>query len=307
MLGAATNDTTRAMTDAAWRRELELEGAQGGFYRPLGADHSALFIAGTPTLVVTFENAATIRQREPDQMPFGLSVAEMRGWSHLCLISHAARWYRDPAVYGFFDEMVDESFFEQFDHVVFFGAGMGGYAAAAFSVAAPGATVIALHPQATLDPAVAGWDPRFADRRGLDFTSRYGYAPDMTEGTGQAFVIHDPDQPLDSMHAALFRRPWTTLVPARHGGADLYASLSSMHILHSILSSAATGSFDARLFATFYRARRSNLPYLNRMLARLESDGRFGLAAMAAESAGRRLREPRLLEAAQKLRLKALD
>jgi hypothetical protein len=49
-------------------------------------------------------------------------------------------------------------FFDDFDQVVFYGAGQCGYAAAAFSVATPGATVVAIQPQATLDPRVTEWD-----------------------------------------------------------------------------------------------------------------------------------------------------
>lgn len=285
-------------SEAEWRARLEDVGQREGFFRPLGADHAALFVARKPTLIVTFETAETIRRRQPDQMPFGLSVCEMRDWSHLCLIAHRDRWYRDPAIYAFFDRMVDDAFFEQFEKVVFFGAGMAGYAAAAYSVTAPGATVILLQPQATLDPSVAGWDPRFAEHRRQTFTDRYGYAPDMTEGAGQVFVLYDPDQTFDAMHAALFRRPFATFLPVRHAGADLYAGLSSMHILHSVLSSAASGSFDARLFWTFWRARRNNLSYLRRLISRLEADGRPCLAALAARSAAARLDNEVLAERA---------
>jgi hypothetical protein len=43
---------------------------------------------------------------------------------------------------------VDDGFFDEFEQVIFYGSGSSGYAAAAFSVAAPGATVIAVQPQA---------------------------------------------------------------------------------------------------------------------------------------------------------------
>ena len=155
----------RASSEADWLARLDDVGQREGFFRHLGADHAALFVARKPVLIVTFETADTIRQREPDQMPFGLTVCAMRGWSHLCLIARRDTWYRDPAVYAFFDRMVDDAFFEQFEQVVFFGAGMAGYAAAAYSVTAPGAAVILLNPQATLDPSIAGWDPRFAEQR----------------------------------------------------------------------------------------------------------------------------------------------
>ena len=75
--------------------------------------------------------------------------------------------------------MVDYGFFDELDQVVFYGSGPCGYAAAAFSVAAPGATVVAVQPQAKLDPRVTVWDSRHRKMRRADFTSRYGYAPDV--------------------------------------------------------------------------------------------------------------------------------
>ena len=47
-------------------------------------------------------------------------------------------WFRDNRVYGYFDRLIADGFFEDFDTVIFYGAGSCGYAAAAFSVAAPG-------------------------------------------------------------------------------------------------------------------------------------------------------------------------
>ena len=300
-LGEAVLKDSGALSEAEWLARIDKVGQREGFFRYLGADHAALFVARKPTLIVTFETSETIRKREVDQMPFGLTVSEMRDWSHLCVIARTDSWYRDQAVYDLFDKLVDDSFFERFEQVVFFGSGMAGYAAAAFSVTAPGATVVLLQPQATLDPAVTGWDPRFAEHRRKNFTDRYGYAPDMTEGAGQVFVIFDPDQTLDAMHAALFRRPFATLLPVRNAGPDLYASLSSMQILQPILLSAAANSFDAQMFWTFFRARRNNIPYLRRLLSKLEADGRPHLAAMVAGNAGNRLGDAKFRRRAEEL------
>ena len=48
-----------------------------------------------------------------------------------------------------------------------------------FLLLPPGATVVAVQPQATLDPRVTVWDSRHRKMRRADFTSRYGYAPDV--------------------------------------------------------------------------------------------------------------------------------
>ncbi len=175
----------RSLSEEEWFARMERLGRREGFFTRLGLDHSALFVDREDTLIVTFETVDSIRRRQPDEVPLGLSVCENRDWSHLCVMTRGDTWYRDPAVYGFIDSLVDDAFFDAFQQVIFFGAGMAGYAAAAYSVAAPGATVIVIQPQATLDPAVAGWDTRFVGHRRLNFNDRYGYAPDMTDGAGQ--------------------------------------------------------------------------------------------------------------------------
>lgn len=299
----ATTADPRSLSDTDWFARIEEIGKEAGYFRRLGAFHSAFFLDAGPTLIVTFETAASIRQSQPGQLPLGYHVAKGRGWSHLCLIARGNTWYRDPAVYAFFDELVDDAVFEDYDTVVFWGAGMAGYAAGAFSVTAPGATVILGAPQATLDPLVAGWDPRFLDTRRVSFTDRYGFAPDMTEGAGDVYVIFDPEQNLDAMHAALFARNHVTLLPCRNLGRDVGEALDHMRILPSVLAAAATRAFDARLFRTFYRARRNYRPYLRSVLSRLEQDGRILLAALLCRNVTGRLDAPKFKTRLEELEL----
>ncbi|MDH5528691.1 MAG: phosphoadenosine phosphosulfate reductase [Paracoccaceae bacterium] len=279
----------RSLSEGQWFARIEEIGEEAGYFQRLGESHAAFFVDESPTLIVTFETVNSIRRSQPGQLPLGYHVAKGRKWSHLCLIARSDTWYRDPAVYAYFDRLVDDAFFEDFDQVVFYGAGMAGYAAAAFSVTAPGATVIAIQPQATLDPRIAGWDPRYTEMRRTSFTDRYGYAPDMTEGAGPVFVIFDPEQVLDAMHAALFKRSYTTLLPCRNLGREIDLALDTMRILPSILAAAATGHFDERLFRIFYRARRNYRPYLRSLLARLDADGRVPLAAILCRNVVNRL------------------
>ncbi len=282
----------RGVADADWFARMEEIGDEAGFFQNLGQHHAAFFLDQSPTLLVTFETVRAIREHQPGQMPLGYQIAKTRDWSHLCLIADSDTWYRDPAVYAFFDRLVDDGFFEDFDHVVFYGAGMAGYAAAAFSVASPGATVIAVQPQATLDPAIAGWDPRWPEMRRTSFTDRYGYAPDMIEGAKEVYVIFDPDQVLDAMHASLFTKPYVTALPCRHLGRDIATALDEMHVLQSMLTAAGTGAFDARMFAIFYRARRNYRPYLRGLLTHLDRDGRAWLAALLCRNVVQRMEAP---------------
>ena len=110
----------------------------------------------------------------------------------------------------------------------------GGYAACAYSVAAPGAQVLALNPRATLDPAQTAGDRRDLAARKLDFTSRYGYAPDMLEGAAQVFVIHDPTSAAEAAQAALFRASYITRLSARHMGDGLAGSFDQMGLLPAL-------------------------------------------------------------------------
>jgi hypothetical protein len=276
----------RSLTDAEWFQRLEAIGEESGYFAPLGSMHSAMFLDDASTLLVTFDTVKGIRQSQGAQLPLGHLIAKSRRWSHLGLIAHHDTWFRDRSVYGFFDRLIEDAFFEDFDQVVFYGAGMCGYAAAAFSVAAPGATVILIHPR------IAGWDPRFTEMRRTDFTDRYGFAPDMTEGAGPVYVIFDPEQSLDAMHAALFARSYTTLLPCPHLGRDIAGALDGMRILPSILTAAGTGAFDARLFRTFYRSRRNYLPYLKSLMSRLDRDGRPYLNAFLCNNVAQRLNAP---------------
>ncbi len=295
---SGTPDAAGADTRDAWFARIEEIGEELGYYQPLGSQHAAFFVDDGPILLVTFDSVDTIRTAGGGQMPPGFALARSEGWSYLALIADGETWYRDPAVWAWFDRQLDDSFFEDFDRVVFYGADMGGYAAAAFSVAAPGATVIAVRPQATLDPDRAEWDGRFPRARRLDFTSRYGYGPDMTDGAAAVFLLYDPDRTQDAMHAALFARPHVSRLRCRHMGGRLETALARTGLLDTLLRHAADGKLDAAGFHRLYRAgRREHLPYVLRLLSRLATRQRHGLAARLAGWALDRQDHPRLREA----------
>lgn len=271
---------------------LDRMGEDSGYFEPLGTRHWAFFVDEAPTLLVSFEQLEDIRAR-PDQLPLGHALAKEKGWSHLCLIADGDTWYRDPRVYGYFDRLVDDAFFEDFDHVLFMGAGVQGYAAAAFAVAAPGAAVLLMAPQATQAPAIAGWDKRMPQARRLDFTSRYGYAPDMVEGAGRVFVLHDPTVPQDAMHAALFRGRHVTHLPCRHLGGRIDWALSHMQILAPLTQAAMDASLTRQRFAVLWRARRNFGPYLRVLLTEAQAKGRTGLEKMICRNVTKRVNAPR--------------
>lgn len=253
----------------AWLRRLEDLAEDSGYFEPLGRRHWAWFADEGPTLLVSFQTLQSLEERAPGDLPEAQRLAQARGWSQLCLLADGETWFRDRRVWGYFDRLIDEGFFEDFDRVVFHGAGMGGYAACAFSVAAPGASVLAIRPLATLAPGLAGWDRRHLPARRLDFTSRFGFAPDMVEGAGPVALIHDPAVAEDAMHCALFRRRHVVPLACRHLGPQPELALAEMGLLGPLLTAAAEGRLTPALWAGLWRGRRDNLGWMRNLGARL--------------------------------------
>jgi hypothetical protein len=289
-------ETTR-QSDAkqTWAAKLEKLTEDAGYFHLLGERHSALFIDEGSKLLVCFESLNDVMST-PDQLPRCYGMAKSRGWSMLCLIAEGETWFRDPAVYAFFDRQVDDSFFEDFDQVLFYGAGMGGYAACAYSVAAPGSQVLALNPRATLDPEQTRWDTRSRRASRLDFTSRYGYAPDMLEGCARATVIHDPQVTAEAMQAALFRAPYITRLSARYLGDRLETHFIAIGLLEPLIDLAMAGKLTAMSFAKLWRQRREYLPYLKAVLDIAEDRNRESHVRMICNSVVPRLRAPRFVK-----------
>ena len=232
-----------------------------GFFEQLGERHFAAFLKAGRKLLITFEDIEAVRAFHPGAEPRGFAYARHDGWSHLALLSKGESWFRDPAVYDFFDRLTDEGFYDDFDKVIFHGADGGGYAAAAYSVSAPGATVIALRPQATLEASITGWDKRYAAQRRTSFTDRYGYAPDMAEAADKVFIAYDPIQDLDAIHAMLFKNANVTLLPCTLLGTRLDVCFDRLGIHDLMLKLAMDDALDARRFALLLRARRYDQTY----------------------------------------------
>lgn len=257
-------DASAAASSPDWLERIAGIGTTAGWFRALGDDHQALFLDNGRNLLVSFDTHALAFER-PRRLPVGMDIADECDWSQLCLLSGRSPWFRAAEVYGFFDRLIDEGFFDRFDRVLFYGGGPLGYAAASYSVAAPGAQVLLLNPIATEAPALAGWDDRFRETRRMDFTSRYGYAPDMVEAAETVTLIADPAVRMDLMHGALFKGAHVRHFSARFGGADLEGQFSRMGILNHMIAAAMEGKLDLQRFASLWRARREDGTYLRHL------------------------------------------
>lgn len=271
---------------------LRQAGGESGFFQGLGMRHWGLFSEDGGDLIVTFDRLETIRAGTRGQMPATFNMATRRGWSHLSMISEGESWYRDPAIFAFFDGLTDGDFFDRFDRVLFYGARMGAYAACAYSVAAPGSAVLALEPRATLDPRLAGWDRRHGSQRKLDFRGRYGYAPDMVEAASRVWLLADPWQAEDAMHCALFRAGHVHALQTPHAAGHLEALLLEMDVLPHILQAAMEERFGRIYFNTLWRKRRNAERYLQQILKHCQATGHPAREAAICRSVLARMHAP---------------
>jgi hypothetical protein len=294
--------STDAHADArsALFARLEELTAEEGHFESVGARHWAFFEDVGTTLFVTFEDIATILAAE-DGMPSGHAIAKARGWSHLCFVSDGPTWFRDPAIYRHIDRLVDDTFFEDFDQVLFYGQGSGAHAACAFAVAAPGAHVLAISPPASLSGREVIWDRRHMTARRMDFSSRYGYAPAMLEGAGKVVVLHDLTVAEEAMHSALFRAPWVTRLTVPLMAGRIEWALQKTGVLPEVIDLAMAGKLTPAAFGKLWRKRRAFAPYLEALLNKAEANRRPALAITICQSVTRRLKAPRFQRRLAKL------
>jgi hypothetical protein len=126
-----------------------------------------------------------------------------------------------------------------------------------------------------------------------DFTSRYGYAPDMLDAAAAAYVVYDPREHLDAMHAALFTKSHTRKLRLRHMGDGIQTDLLEMEQLGPLLLAISKGTLDDLTLARMMRARSDHPPYLRNLLASLDGDGREMLALALAQNVTSRMHAPR--------------
>ncbi|MFV1876336.1 phosphoadenosine phosphosulfate reductase [Nioella sp.] len=270
---------------ADWLARMDQIGNMHGFFDRIGAHHRALYVQEGDTLLVTFDEVGRIMSKGRDALPVGFDAVSKREWSYLSLMAEGDTWFRDEALYRFFDRLIDEGFFDSFDQVIFLGAGpMCGHAACAYSVAAPGARVLALSPAASLNRDAAPFELRFRKAWRKDFTSRYGYAPAMLEAAEQAFVLYDPLELLDAAHAAQFRGGPVTRIRFRGAGRNLLKLLEPNSTLDRLLKATGNGRMSPLRFSQITRAlRKTNPDYLKRLLDRTAERGGTKLPYIVAQ------------------------
>lgn len=263
--------------EGSWAEIATTLAGREGFFRE-SPDHSFLFIQRSDTLVVTFDNLDIAMGKREDRRPWGFSFIEKQGWSMLGVMANGWTWYRDPWVWQQFDDLRDSGFFKQFKRVVFYGASMGGYAACAFVAACPGADVVAISPQSTLDKTLVPWETRYHTAWGRDFSGAYGDAAQASQAAGRVFMLYDPYEPLDTGHADRFTGANVVKLRTPLLGHRLGSSLQQMGILAPITLAALNGTLTEAEFYRTLRARKTFPRYQRELFKRALDRGRPGLA-----------------------------
>lgn len=248
-----------------------------GFYRE-NPDHSFLYIPRGDTLVVTFDNLDIAMTKREDRRPWGFSFIEKQGWSMLGVMANGWTWYRDRWVSDQFDDLAASGFFKGFSRVVFYGASMGGYAACAFVAACPGADVVAISPQSTLDRRLVPFETRYKTAWGRDFSGPYGDAAEASKAAGRVTILYDPYEPLDAAHVARFKGGNVVPLRAPLMGHRLGSSLHQMGILSAVTLGALNGTLTEGEFYRALKARKGFVRYQRELFKRALAKGHPVLA-----------------------------
>jgi hypothetical protein len=248
-----------------------------GFYRE-GGEHAMLFIKRSDTLVVTFDNLDIAMEKREDKRPWGFAFIEKQGWSMLGVTAAGWTWFRDPWVYAQFDALKKKGFFKRFKRVVFYGASMGGYGACAFVAACPGADVVAISPQSTLDKTLVPFETRYKTAWSRDFSGKYGDGAKVSARAGRVTLIYDPYEALDAGHVNRFTAKNAVKLRAPLMGHRLGSSLQQMGILSPIVLAALNGTLTEAEFYQRLRARKQFGRYQKELFNRALDKGHPELA-----------------------------
>ena len=256
----------------SWYGEIFPNGDLDGWYHKLG-EHAASFVDRGARLVVSFDNLSGAGYPDPDVEPWAGTFVRENGWSHLGVYARGPSWYRDTRLITFLEDLAGTGFFSRFETVAFIGTSMGGFAALTFSSLAPGATVVALSPQSTLDTRLVPWEARFAKGRARDWSLPYSDAATQLDQIGKAYVIYDPFIDGDKQHVA--RLPQKGLIHLRGFGFGHKTAvmLRRLDQLKPMMHGAITGQLETHDFYKAARARKDIYLYRVSMENHLEQRG----------------------------------
>ncbi|SEN50374.1 Glycosyl transferase family 2 [Loktanella fryxellensis] len=264
-----------------WLADLRRSDHRRGWY----VSHDTFAVQFTrrssDVLVVSFDNLSSVNDASLARDTWGYPFYAAEGWSHMGVMAFEKHWFRDTAL---FDALEDQrSLFAQFRTVVMTGTSMGAYAATAFADLAPGCTVLAYSPQATLDATRVPWEDRFGSGRKQDWSGRYAFAPDHCRSARDVFVVYDPYFGPDRQHAMLYRGDNVHHLQSWYTSHKSALFMRRADILKDLMREAAAGTLTPARYYALYRQRRDLPWYVNGLADHLIARGHAPLALRLAD------------------------
>lgn len=239
-----------------WFHDLRPGGGAEGFLER-NLRHSLLFVKRpVKRLLISFDNLSNVNRNDTGREPWAYKFAQDINISHLGVMAHVADWYRDQDLIDRFKRLADDGFFEGYDRVVFAGVSMGGFAAIAFASLVPGAHVISVNPQSTLDTSIVPWETRYEGGRRQDWTLPLSDAALLTSGLGRVNIFYDPYHELDKQHVARFSGDNIRVFNCRHSVHKTAVFLRKINALKPVMHAAIFDELTELEFYRLYRGRR---------------------------------------------------
>lgn len=255
-----------------------------------GAGCDLAFVRRGPVLLVTFDNLATIDERD-EARPWPIwqdRRAATLGLSVLGIQSHQKDWYRNAATPVLIEGLRAAGFFDGFDRVLFTGASMGGFAAMVYAHLVPGARVLAFSPQSTLSRKIAPFETRYPYvQRRFDWDSpAYLDAADYVGRAAGGHLFYDPFVPEDRAHVDRLPAGALEAVKIPHAGHLLVRVVAKAGALDVLMNACAHHEDLPAEFWTAMRNRRDNRAWARRFLSQAETRGDGPLLRRACTALG---------------------
>lgn len=255
-----TEDNELLQAVPFWFDDLR-PGATGAGFLEKNLRHSLLFSKRPSSrLLVTFDNLSNVNDADPMREPWAYKFALDQGVSHLGVMAHVSDWYRDAELIERFETFAADGFFEGYERVIFAGVSMGAYAAIAFASLVPGAHVVAINPQTTLDEALVPWETRYENGRRQNWTLPLGDAAALTGSLGRVNVFYDPYHALDQKHVDRLSGANIHIYRCRYSQHKTAVFLRKIGAHKTVMERCIFDELTDAEFYKLYRARR-NLPW----------------------------------------------
>lgn len=273
--------------DDRFRDAAALAATRGGFFWE-GAENAVCFVPGSDRLVVSFDDHRIVKT-DGQRLPADMEVLSGElGWSVLGVMAKQRNWFRHDFVHDTMEHLATTGFFRRFPDVLLMGASMGGFAALVYSGLVPGARVLAIAPQSTLDRTKVPEDERWGWTARRDWSGRYGDAKVATSGARSVTVLADLHAPLERLHVSRLDPGNLTVIGAPFMGGSVLTHLRALGAVAPVVRHAADGTLTAALFHPLIRGRHDLPRYHADLALAAETRGRPDLARRVAAVALRR-------------------